>query len=49
MELCGEYMLCIVALQNAKLIVEAMHMLPCYYAYLYNCLHTIMLMHMYTL
>jgi len=35
------YMLCFVAIQNTKLIVIAMHMLPCYYACLHNCLHTI--------
>ena len=40
MELCGECMLdlCIVAVQNAKLVVIAMHVLPCYYTYLNNCL-----------
>ena len=33
MELWGECMLdlCIVAIQNTKLVVIAMHMLPCYY------------------
>ena len=41
MELWGEYVLCYVAIQNTKLIVIAMHMLPCYYAYLHNCLHTV--------
>jgi len=38
MELCGECMLglCIVAIQNTKLVVIAMHVLPCYYIYLDN-------------
>ena len=38
MELFGEHMLRIVAIQNTKLIVIAMHMLPYYYA---NCLYAI--------
>ena len=25
---------------DTKLVVIAMHMLPCYYTYLHNCLHT---------
>jgi len=29
--------LCIVAIQNTKLVVIAMHMLPCYHTYLHNC------------
>ena len=43
MELCGECMLdlCIVAIHNTKLVVIAMHTLPCYYTYLHNCLHAI--------